>query len=98
MGRVFRMVSSLPTTLQTSLLTFLLYPFSFLRLAVHDYICDIRHAAPKLNSLNRLVVRINGGGPRAEGADSGEERRSVTMLLKCILVNQFPAVCVLSRY
>ena len=35
------------------------------------------------------------GDLEAEGADSGEERRGVTMLLKCILVSQFPAVCVL---
>jgi hypothetical protein len=32
---------------------------------------------------------------RAEGADSGEERRGVTMPLKCRLVSPFPAACVL---
>ena len=36
------------------------------------------------------------GDLRAEGADSGEERHGVLMMLKqCIQVTQFPAVCVL---
>ena len=34
----------------------------------------------------------------AKGADSGEERHDVTMVLKCILVSQFPAVCILRLF
>ena len=33
------------------------------------------------------------GDHRAKGTDSGEERRGVTMLLKCTLVSHWPALC-----
>ena len=41
---------------------------------------------------------MDGGDLRAKGADSGEERHDVTMVLKCILVSQFPAVCILRLF